>query len=235
MEMSAWEITIQNYQIESSMMKIMNIGERSISLVYLSSLFFMWFLMMVAMMLPTAMPVIIMFDKISIERKKLNYKFVTTFSFALSYLIIWALFSFFATAIHVFLEIFKILSPSSLSVGHFFGGFLFIIAGIYQMTFLKEACLRYCRNPIEILGGKKIFDGLSAFYVGMKHGVFCVGCCWVLMFLLFYVGIMNIFWIMGLSAYMFVEKYFSQGKKISFFTGLILILWGIGILYSYYN
>ena len=139
MEMSAWEITIQNYQIDSSMNKIMNTGERSITFIYLASLFLMWFLMMIAMMLPAAMPVIIMFDKISIERKKLNYKFVPTFSFALSYLIIWALFSFFATAIHVFLEIFKILSPSSLSVGHFFGGFLFIIAGIYQMTFLKEA------------------------------------------------------------------------------------------------
>ena len=216
MEISSWEITIQNYQIESSMMKIMNTGERSITFIYLASLFLMWFLMMIAMMLPAAMPVIIMFDKISIERKKLNYKFVTTFSFALSYLIIWALFSFFATAIHVFLEIFEILSPISLSVSHFFGGLLFIIAGIYQMTFLKEACLRYCRNPIEILGGKKIFDGLRAFYIGIKHGVFCVGCCWVLMFLLFYVGIMNIFWIIGLSAYMFVEKYFPREKKLVF-------------------
>ena len=232
MEMSAWEITIQNYQIDSS---IMNIEERSISFIYLTSLFLMWFLMMIAMMLPTAIPVIIMFDKISNERKQLNYKFVPTLNFTLSYLIIWSLFSLFATATHVFLEIFKILSPTSLSVSHFFGGFLFIFAGIYQMTFLKESCLRYCRNPIEILGGKRIFDGLSAFYIGIKHGIYCVGCCWLLMFLLFYVGIMNIFWIIGLSAYMFVEKYSTQGKKISFFTALILIFWGIGILYSYYN
>ncbi len=232
MEMSAWEITIQNYQIDSS---IMNIEERSISFIYLTSLFLMWFLMMIAMMLPTAIPVIIMFDKISNERKKFNYKFVPTLNFTLSYLIIWSLFSFFATAIHIFLDIFKILSPISLRVGHFFGGLLFIFAGIYQMTFLKESCLRYCRNPIEILGGKRIFDGLSAFYIGIKHGIYCVGCCWLLMFLLFYVGIMNIFWIIGLSAYMFVEKYSAQGKKISFFTALILIFWGIGILYSYYN
>ena len=102
MEMSVWEITIQNYQIDSS---IMNIEERSISFIYLTSLFLMWFLMMIAMMLPTAIPVIIMFDKISNERKQLNYKFVPTLNFTLSYLIIWSLFSFFATAIHIFLEI----------------------------------------------------------------------------------------------------------------------------------
>jgi len=235
MEVSAWKMTLYKYQLGSSMMNIINMAERSTNVIYLLSLFFMWFLMMIAMMLPSAIPVIIMFDKISNERKKLNYKFVPTINFTLSYLLIWALFSFFATIIHVFLEFFKILSPTSLSVGYFYGGFLFIVAGIYQITPLKYACLRYCRNPVEILGGKNIFNNLSAFYIGMKHGIFCVGCCWVLMLLLFYVGIMNIFWIIGLSSYMMVEKYFFQENKFSFFTGLILIFWGIGILYSYYN
>ena len=84
-----------------------------------------------------------------------------------------------------------------MSIGYLLGGILFILAGIYQMTPLKDSCLYYCRNPIELFSSNKIFSNWSAFYVGLKHGFFCVGCCWILMLLLFYVGVMNLFWIAG--------------------------------------
>ena len=213
MEMSALEMTFQNHKILSTSMHIINAKEGSFNLIYLTSLFFMWLAMMVAMMLPSAIPVIMLFDKISNERKKLHYKYVPTINFTLSYIFAWSFFCLVATAIHYFFEVFNILNPVSLKVGSLIGGLLFIIAGIYQMTPLKEACLRYCRNPIEILGGKKIFNNLDAFYVGLKHGIFCIGCCWILMLLLFYVGIMNILWIAGLSIYILVEKYLLKAKK----------------------
>ena len=98
------------------------------------------------------------------------------------------------------------------------------------MTPYKETCLKYCRNPIELLSTQKIFHNSGAFYIGFKHGFFCVGCCWVLMLLLFYSGIMNIFWIVGLSLYIIIEKFLFFGKKINLFTGLILILFGLRII-----
>jgi predicted metal-binding membrane protein len=125
------------------------------------------------------------------------------------------------------------MNVSTLTVGNLFGASLFMLAGIYQMTPLKNSCLHYCRNPIELLSNKKIFDNLGSFYIGIKHGIFCVGCCWPLMFLLFYSGVMNILWIAGLSFYILIEKYIVSGKKLNFLTGVILILFGFRIFSIY--
>ena len=232
MEMSAWKMTLMNYKKNSmSIDATIMFGENNINIMYVIMHFFMWFLMMVAMMLPSATPVILMFDRISSQRKKLQYKYVPIINFVLSYLVIWGLFSFLATAIHLIFERYGLLNSSSLSVGHIIGGILFVMAGIYQMTPFKNSCVYYCRNPIELLSTKKIFNNLGAFYVGIKHGMFCVGCCWVLMLILFYVGVMNIFWITILSLYVLVEKYLFKDRKYDFLAGLILILWGLKILY----
>ena len=172
-----------------------------------------------------------MFDKISNERKQLNYSYGLTVNFFLSYVLFWALFSLCLTIIHILLQKLNILNPSSLSVGYIIGGVLFLLAGVYQMTPFKEVCLKYCRNPIDFLSGQKIFNNFGALYLGLKHGIFCVGCCWVLMLLLFYSGVMNIFWIAGLSLYIMVEKFIILGKKFNFFSGLLLILFGSRIIY----
>ena len=233
MNFSDWEVTNINYQQNLSTAKIMSVTLTSLDPFYIMSLFFMWFIMMIAMMLPSAIPVILMFNKISDERKKLNYSYVKTFYFIIAYLFIWGLFSLIATAIHVILELSTLLDPMSLSVGYNIGALIFILAGIYQMTPLKNACLHYCRNPIEIFGGKKIFENWMVLSIGAKHGIFCLGCCWVLMSLLFYAGIMNIFWIAGLSLYIIIEKYLIKAKNFNLLTGIILILWGFVILYNY--
>ena len=233
MEMSAWEMTLMNYKKNSISIDVKTILEEgNINIMDVIIHFLMWFLMMVAMMLPSATPVILMFDRISTQRKKLQYQYVPIINFVLSYLVVWILFSCLATALHLIFERYGFLNSSSLSVGHTIGGILFIMAGIYQMTPFKNSCVYYCRNPIELLSTKKIFNNLGAFYVGLKHGMFCVGCCWALMLILFYVGVMNIFWIAILSLYVLVEKYLFKDRKYDFLAGLILIVWGFTILYN---
>jgi predicted metal-binding membrane protein len=232
MNMSAWEMTLINLNINkfSNSMEMMSVDYSFFNFIDIIFVFLMWFLMMVAMMLPTAIPFIMMFDKISNERKKHQYTYSLTINFFLSYIFVWALFSFCVTIIHFLLQKLNILNPSTLNVGYLLGGFIFVCAGVYQMSPYKEACLKYCRNPIEFLSGKKIFHNLGAFYIGFKHGVFCVGCCWVLMLLLFYSGIMNIFWILGLSLYVMIEKFLFIGKIFNILTGLVLIFFGFGII-----
>ena len=231
--MSAWDMTMQKYQINLSSTNMASNIKNPLNPLYTISLFLMWLIMMVAMMLPSAIPVVLMFDKISNERKRLGYNYVKTFNFVFSYIFIWTLFSILATAIHIALQLLNILNPMSLSVGYNIGALIFIFAGVYQMTPLKNVCLYYCRNPIEIFSEKKIFDNLNALSVGLKHGLYCVGCCWVLMFLLFYSGVMNLLWIAGLSLYVLIEKYVIKIKIFNYLSGLILIFWGIGILYNY--
>ena len=124
-------------------------------------------------MLPSAIPVILMFDKISNLRKKLKYKYAQTFNFVIAYFFIWFIFSLGATVVHIILESYAILNPKSLSVSYSIGALLFFFSGIYQMTPLKDVCLRYCRNPIEILGRKNVFNTWIALTVGLKHGAYC--------------------------------------------------------------
>ncbi|MBT3777559.1 MAG: DUF2182 domain-containing protein [Pelagibacteraceae bacterium] len=233
MTMSAWEMTLINLNINevSNSMKIMNSHDYHINFSNMIFIFLMWFLMMIAMMLPTAIPFIMIFDKISNERKKQKYSYGLTINFFLSYVLIWAIFSLCLTIIHILLQKLNILNASSLSVGYIFGGLLFLLAGIYQMTPFKDVCLKNCSNPIDFLSGQKMFYNFGAFYLGMKHGIFCVGCCWVLMLLLFYSGVMNIFWIVGLSLYIIIEKFIILGKKFNIFSGLILISYGSTIIY----
>ena len=232
MNMSAWEMTLMNLDTNkfSNSIESMNDYYFSINFINMILVFLMWFLMMIAMMLPTAIPFIMMFDRISDERKKQQYTYGLTIVFLLSYLFVWALFSFCLTIIHFLLLKLNILNPLTLNIGYLGGGLIFVCAGIYQMTPYKEVCLRYCRNPIEFLSGHKIFNNFGAFYIGFKHGFFCVGCCWVLMFLLFYSGIMNIFWILGLSLYVFIERFIIIGRIFNALTGLILIFFGIIII-----
>ena len=233
MTMSAWEMTLINLNIKEipNSMKINNSHSFISSFNELIFIFLMWFFMMIAMMLPSAIPFIMMFDKISDQRKKKKYSYALTIFFLLSYILVWGLFSFLVAIIHFFLQKNNILNSSTLSVGYLIGGLLFLFSGIYQMTPYKEVCLKYCRNPVEFFSTQIFFNNSGAFYIGLKHGFFCLGCCWILMLLLFYSGIMNIFWIVGLSLYVIIEKFLFSGKKINLFSGVVLILFGLKIIW----
>ena len=107
------------------------------------------------------------------------------------------------------------------------GGGLLIAAGLYQMSPLKYACLRKCQMPLMYFARNWQRGSLGAFRMGLSHGIFCVGCCWVLMGLLFYGGVMELRWIVGLAFYVAAEKLIPAGNRLSRFTGVILIAWGI--------
>ena len=233
MNMSAWKMTLIDMNIKdfSNSMPMKQLENHNMNLSEMVFIFCMWVMMMIAMMLPSSIPYIMMFDKISFERKKNKYKYASTFYFIFSYLIVWVVFSLLASILHILLELYGILNISTLKVGNLFGSILFLFAGIYQMTPLKNACLRYCRNPIELFSTKKIYNNIDSISTGFQHGIFCVGCCWPLMLLLFYSGVMNVMWILGLSLYIIIEKYIIIGKKFNFFTGFILIFFGLRIFF----
>jgi predicted metal-binding membrane protein len=110
------------------------------------------------------------------------------------------------------------------------GGVLLIAAGIYQLTPLKAACLRKCQTPLFFLARNWRSGRLAAFRMGAHHGIYCLGCCWVLMALLFYGGVMELSWILGLALYVLAEKLLPPGWFVRRLSGAILIVWGIAIL-----
>ncbi|MBT5264666.1 MAG: DUF2182 domain-containing protein [Rhodospirillaceae bacterium] len=198
---------------------------------YLSVLFVMWWVMMVAMMLPSAMPMIMLFATINRKAAERAAPTVSTLVFVGGYLAVWGGFSIAAVIAQWQLAMARLLSPMMESSSLFFGGLLLLAAGIYQLTPLKDACLRHCRSPMAFIMSRWRPGPLGAFRMGLDHGAICLGCCWVLMSLLFYGGVMNFAWIAGLTVYVLVEKFAPFGDKIGRYAGGVLIIWGVWILW----
>ncbi len=113
-----------------------------------------------------------------------------------------------------------------------FGGILLLAAGIYQLTPLKHACLRHCRSPLAYLGNHWRPGTLGALQMGLTHGAICVGCCWFLMGLLFFGGVMNLYWIAGIALYVLLEKTIPAGQWLSYASGVVFLAWGTRMLAS---
>lgn len=111
-----------------------------------------------------------------------------------------------------------------------FGGVLLLAAGVYQLTPIKHACLRHCRSPLAFLGTHWRRGTRGALSMGLVHGAFCVGCCWFLMGLLFFGGVMNLYWIAGLALFVLFEKTVPAGHWLGYATGVALLVWGAGVL-----
>ncbi len=192
-------------------------------------MFFMWWIMMVAMMLPSATPMILLFA--FLNRKIAEGAPYAVAAFISAYVFVWGGFSVVAMALQWGLEDSALLSPNMTSANLIFGGALLIAAGVWQLTPLKHACLRHCRAPIQFFarGWRKGTGG--AFRMGLEHGAYCLGCCWVLMALLFYGGVMNIWWIAGLAIYLLIEKVIPAGHWIGRGAGILLVVWGLGVIY----
>jgi predicted metal-binding membrane protein len=109
---------------------------------------------------------------------------------------------------------------------------LLVIAGAWQFTPWKQACLRHCRGPVEFLSQHRRPGRFGTLIMGMHHGLYCLGCCWFLMLLLFVGGVMNLYWIAGLAIYVWMEKIMVVGQKASRLTGVALIIWGVVIVLS---
>lgn len=199
---------------------------------YLLLIFSMWTAMMVAMMLPSALPTILIFHRAIRHDPQTRSPSLRMFAFAGGYISAWAGFSIGATLLQWLLAETALLSPMMVSASPWLGGTLLIVAGTYQWTRLKYACLRHCRSPFAFLMEHWRPGVSGAWQLGLRHGLYCVGCCWALMLLLFVGGVMSLWWIVAITAFLLMEKlapYGAQGGRLS---GLALILAGAWVLVS---
>ena len=193
---------------------------------YAVLMFFMWWIMMMAMMLPSAAPMILLFAVINRKQRDKGAPYVPTGIFAAGYLLVWGAFSLVAVSTQWGLERSGLLSSAMASTSVLLGAGLLIAAGVYQLTPLKHACLRHCRSPFAFITQHWRLGDLGALRMGIEHGAFCTGCCWFLMALLFYGGIMNLYWIVGLALYVLLEKTIPAGHWLGRIAGVLLIAWG---------
>src|SRR5438105_1953924 len=185
----------------------------------------MWIMMMTAMMLPSAAPMILLFATINRRRSETGTPYATGL-FALAYWALWAAFSIGATGAQWGLEHARRLSPTMATTRAAQAGAVFLLSGVYQVTPLKQACLRRCRSPLEFLSHTWQGGALGAFRMGLRHRLFCLGCCWAIMALLFVAGLMNVLWIAALALFVLAEKVVPSGGLLGRAGGVALILWG---------
>jgi predicted metal-binding membrane protein len=180
----------------------------------------MWLLMMVAMMLPSTAPAVLLYSRVR-NIKGRDSTIVRSWVFLLGYLAVWLLFSIAAAFAQ------KLLTGPSMALDNrFVGGAVLIVAGLYQLSPVKSACIRQCRSPGQFLSRYWQPGWAGAVQLGLRHGTYCLGCCWMLMALLFVGGIMNILWIAGLTMLVAAEKLLRSGQLISRVSGAALVLWG---------
>ena len=218
-------------------------------MVDLALLFVMWVVMMLAMMVPSASPLILMVASINRKRRERDDPLVptglpATRSFAQAfrypsperarllagYLLAWTAYSAVATGAQWGLHATSLLSPAMVSTSPVLGGVLLLTAGIFQFTSLKQACLSHCRSPVGFVLGHWREGRGGALRMGMEHGLFCVGCCWVLMALLFVAGVMNLLWVAVISLFVLAEKVLAKGELVGRLGGAALLTAGVAVL-----
>lgn len=189
-------------------------------------LFIMWTVMMVAMMLPSATPMILLFRTVAERRRSRGGSHTSTAVFVLGYVLAWTGFSALATAAQWGLHRAALLSPMMVSTSSVLGGLLLITAGLYQWTPLKGACLTSCRSPLGWLTTEWREGTRGALVMGLRHGGYCVGCCWALMALLFVAGVMNLLWVAALAVLVLLEKTLPRGIQVARALGVLMAAWG---------
>jgi predicted metal-binding membrane protein len=193
---------------------------------YALLMFSMWWVMMIAMMLPSASPMLLLFARLNRKEVSRGRPVVPTRIFAAGYLMVWGLFSAFAATLQWAFEASGLLSSMMVSTSSVLGGFLLIAAGAWQLTPIKQACLRHCQSPIGFLASHWRNGRSGAVRMGLQHGMYCLGCCWFLMGLLFYGGVMNLYWIIGLATFVLIEKLSPAGHWVSKAVGIAVLGWG---------
>ena len=193
-------------------------------------LFLMWFVMMIAMMTPSVAPLILLFTKVNRQRREQQSPFVNTSYLLTGYFVVWGGFSLIATLLQWLLQQVSWLNPDMIITNKIVGSVILVAAGVFQFTPLKQTCLSFCKSPLEFIvkhwkEGKK-----GAIKMGIKNGAYCVGCCWVLMVLLFVSGVMNILWVAVIALFVLIEKVSAKSKWISFAAGSLLIIYGMLVI-----
>jgi predicted metal-binding membrane protein len=204
------------------------------SAVEFTLVFVMWAVMMVGMMAPSAAPMILMYAHVGRQAKIAGKPLAATGWFAAGYFLAWAGFSLAATLVQWMLERKALLDARMESASIVMGAIVLIVAGVYQWTPLKDACLAQCQTPFRFLmshgGFRSTVPGCVR--LGFLHGTYCVGCCWTLMALLFVVGVMNVLWIAALALLVLLEKLTPWGRSVARVAGAVCIAAGVWMLFS---
>jgi predicted metal-binding membrane protein len=192
----------------------------------------MWAVMMVAMMLPGAAPMILLFDAVDRKGSGAGSGHARTTVFLLGYLLVWLAFGLAATIVQWQLNEQALLSPMAMGMRleGWLAGLLLVAAGLYQLTPLKRVCLRHCRTPLHFLADHWRAGAAGAVRMGAAHGLYCLGCCWALMALLFVGGVMDLVWVAGIAAFVLLEKVAPAGRWFASVAGAALIAWGGAVL-----
>ena len=181
-----------------------------------------------SMMVPSATPTILIYAKVNQNRRQNSLAYVSTSVFLFGYLLAWTAFSMVATIGNWLIHTQGFLTGMmGASTSNILGAALLIAAGIYQWTPFKYSCLNHCRTPLGFIMTEWKEGKLGAITMGVKHGSYCVACCWLLMALLFVLGVMNLLWISLLAGFVLLEKLLPQGLWVSKISGLGFIAWGV--------
>jgi predicted metal-binding membrane protein len=197
-------------------------------------LFGMWFVMMIGMMLPSASPLLLLYMGVARHATGSGHRFASATWFLAGYLCAWALFSAAATLAQWALESAAMMTPAMSAASPALGAAVLISAGVYQWLPAKDACLARCRAPLPYIqqhGGLPP-EGGRGLLLGLRHGLYCVGCCWALMLLLFVFGVMNLLWIAGLMVYVLAEKLLPGSRLLARVAGAAAIAAGLGLAFT---
>jgi len=193
-------------------------------------LFVMWTVMMMAMMVPAATPMVLTFAAVQRKRREQERPTVPTVVFLLGYAVVWTTYAAAAALAQWRLHEAQLLSAAMASTSARLGGALLLAAGAFQWTRLKEVCLSKCRSPLSFVMSEWREGRAGAVVMGVRHGAYCVACCWALMALLFVAGVMNLWWIAGLAVFVLAERVLPGGQAVSRIGGALLLLAGAVIL-----
>ena len=195
--------------------------------VFLLMRFLMWFIMMMAMMTPSNLPSVLLFQRVS---QRSHAPLARTLLFAAGYIGAWGLFSVIATALQVVLSQVSLISEAGAAQGAALTACLLAAVGVYQWVPLKNSCLQHCRSPADFLVRHFRAGVTGASLTGLEHGLYCIGCCWLLMLLLFVGGVMNLLWIAGITLLVVVEKLLTRGILASRLIGSGLVAAACAVL-----
>ncbi|GMQ82635.1 MAG: DUF2182 domain-containing protein [Rhodothermia bacterium] len=197
---------------------------------YFVSMYLMWAIMMIGMMVPSVAPAVLIYAGIVRKAESRDQTVAPTGAFVAGYLTIWILFSLLATSAQWGLASAALVSPMMVSSSKWLSAGLLLSAGVYQWLPIKNQCLHQCRSPIEYISARWRKGYAGAVRMGIGHGLYCLGCCWVLMALLFVGGVMNLLWIAAIAVYVLIEKVLPFGEITARVMGVLTIVAAVVLL-----
>ncbi len=221
--MTTWDFPLPVYRSSASQWPV----------TYWFTMLAMWWVMMIAMMVPSAAPMVLLYGRVRRHARQQGRGdgVISALSLLFGYLLAWLVFSLAVVVLQWVLERAELVHGMLMwSTSHTLSGIFLAAAGIYQFSPLKGACLSHCRNPAAFLTAHWRKGRAGALRMGVEHGLYCVGCCWVLMLLLFVGGIMNLVWIAGLAVLVLLEKLLPRGEWLARGSGLLMLPAGAWLL-----